>query len=111
MQDAVDFFEAEGVATKVEETGKIFPVSNKAADVVAALLARLRRTDAELTLESPLLRLDRRESGFALVTPRRTYEARRVILTTGGKSWLGAICSKGTTLRPRIGNPTPRVRL
>ena len=42
VQDAIDFFEAEGVATKVEETGKIFPVSNKAADVLAALLARLR---------------------------------------------------------------------
>src|SRR5260370_5698631 len=33
VQDTVDLFESEGVATKVEETGKIFPVSNKAADV------------------------------------------------------------------------------
>src|SRR3954447_7679462 len=32
VQDAVAFFEAEGVATKVEETGKVFPVSNKALD-------------------------------------------------------------------------------
>src|SRR5256885_6829307 len=30
VQDTIDLFEAEGVATKVEETGKIFPVSNKA---------------------------------------------------------------------------------
>jgi predicted Rossmann fold flavoprotein len=93
VQDAIDFFEAEGVATKVEETGKIFPVSNKAADVLGALLARLGRTDAELTLESPLLRLERHDAGFALVTPRRTYEAARVILTTGGKSYPGS----GTT--------------
>src|SRR3954465_5640522 len=34
VQQTIDFFEAEGVATKVEETGKIFPVSNKAADVL-----------------------------------------------------------------------------
>ena len=34
-------FEAEGVATKVEDTGKIFPASDKAADVLAALLRRL----------------------------------------------------------------------
>src|SRR6059058_6221030 len=33
VQDCLDFFAAEGVATKVEETGKVFPVSNKAADV------------------------------------------------------------------------------
>jgi predicted Rossmann fold flavoprotein len=38
VEDTVAFFEAEGVPTKVEETGKIFPVSNKAADVLDALL-------------------------------------------------------------------------
>src|ERR1700737_3369995 len=32
VQDTIDFFEAEGVATKIEETGKVFPVSNKATD-------------------------------------------------------------------------------
>ena len=93
VQNAIDFFEGEGVTTKVEDTGKIFPVSNKAADVLAALLARLRRTSADLTLETPLLQLDRCEVGFALVTPRRTYTAGRVILTTGGKSYPGS----GTT--------------
>src|SRR6516225_389273 len=41
VQDTLDFFEAEGVATKVEETGKIFPVSNRAVDVLNALLGRL----------------------------------------------------------------------
>src|SRR5436305_6823773 len=54
VQDAVAFFEAEGVATKVEETGKIFPVSNKALDVLNALLARLQRSGATLALEEPL---------------------------------------------------------
>src|SRR5580698_835855 len=35
VQDTIAMFEAEGVMTKIEETGKIFPVSNKAADVLA----------------------------------------------------------------------------
>src|SRR5205823_5986621 len=50
VEDAVAFFEAEGVATKVEETGKIFPVSNRAVDVLNALLNRLRRSGATLAL-------------------------------------------------------------
>src|SRR5579872_5352016 len=37
VQETVALFEAEGVATKVEETGKVFPVSNKASDVLDAL--------------------------------------------------------------------------
>ena len=44
VQDTIDFFEAEGVLTKVEDTGKVFPVSNKAADVLDALLRRLERS-------------------------------------------------------------------
>src|SRR5258705_13711892 len=44
VQDTLDFFEAEGVATKVEDTGKIFPVSNRAVDVLEALLRRLHRS-------------------------------------------------------------------
>jgi predicted Rossmann fold flavoprotein len=93
VQDTIDLFEAEGVATKVEETGKIFPVSNKARDVLHALLARLRRSGASLALEEPVRDLIRREVGFALSTPSRVVSARRVILTTGGQSYPGC----GTT--------------
>src|SRR6516225_4229282 len=57
VQDTVEFFESEGVATKVEETGKIFPVSNKALDVLDALLRRLQRSGALLALEEPLREL------------------------------------------------------
>src|SRR6266571_6935597 len=49
VQDTIQFFEAERVATKVEETGKVFPVSNRAVDVLDALLRRLRRSGATLT--------------------------------------------------------------
>src|SRR5436309_10702746 len=55
VEDTVALFEAEGVATKVEETGKIFPVSNKAVDVLDALLGRLRRSGATLALSEPVL--------------------------------------------------------
>src|SRR5713101_5138130 len=48
VEYTVEFFEAEGVKTKVEETSKIFPVSNKATDVLGALLARLKRSGAAL---------------------------------------------------------------
>ncbi len=53
VRETIDFFEAEGVATKIEETGKIFPVSNRAVDVLNALLRRLARTSATLALEEP----------------------------------------------------------
>jgi len=93
VQDTLEFFEGEGVLTKVEETGKVFPVSNKAADVLDALLRRLHRSGASLALGEPVFDLEQTETGFALATPGRSVSARRVILTTGGQSYPGS----GTT--------------
>src|SRR2546425_7310801 len=50
VDETIAFFETEGVATKVEETGKVFPVSKKATDVLAALLRRIERSGAHLGL-------------------------------------------------------------
>src|SRR6202165_3676001 len=54
VQETIALFEDEGVPTKVEETGKVFPVSNKALDVLDALRRRLHRSGASLALEEPL---------------------------------------------------------
>src|SRR5262249_48632919 len=93
VQDTIDLFEAEGVPTKVEETGKVFPVSNKATDVLAALLRRLYGSGAALALGDPVLAMRRTEAGFALATPQQVVGAARVILTSGGQSYPGS----GTT--------------
>src|SRR6516164_996050 len=81
VQDTIDFFEAEGVATKVEETGKIFPVSNKATDVLNALLSRLKRSGATLSLGEPVLDVSPSACGFAVTTPQRILLTTRIILT------------------------------
>jgi predicted Rossmann fold flavoprotein len=93
VENTIALFEAEGVATKVEETGKVFPVSNKAADVLAALLRRLQRSGATLALDEPLVNLVRAVDAFELTTPRRTITSARVVMTTGGQSYPGS----GTT--------------
>jgi predicted flavoprotein YhiN len=91
-QDLVELFEQEGVATKIEaDTGKIFPASDKASDVLDALLARLRRSGCTLALEEPLIDLVRLADGtFRLATPKRTLTAARVLITTGGQSYPGS---------------------
>jgi predicted Rossmann fold flavoprotein len=105
VQETVAFFEAEGVATKVEETGKVFPVSNRAVDVLDALLKRLSRCGAMLSPAEPLLELRREDSGFTVVTPNRTLAVPRVILTTGGKSYPGCgTTGDGYSLTSRLGH-------
>jgi len=93
VEDTIALFEAEGVATKVEATGKVFPVSNRALDVLDALLRRLRRSGATLVLGAPVTDLRAADDGFTLTTPLRSLAAGKVILTTGGRSYPGS----GTT--------------
>ena len=92
-EDAVAFFEAEGVATKVEETGKVFPVSNKALDVLHALLRRLHRSGATLALAEAATGIAKTDGGFRVTTTQRELTCEYLVITTGGRSYPGC----GTT--------------
>jgi predicted Rossmann fold flavoprotein len=114
VQETIELFEAEGVATKVEETGKVFPVSNRAADVLDALLRRLHRSGATLALGEPVLDLRPADTGLAVTTPQRVVTAARVILTTGGRSYPGSgTTGDGYRLTAALGHTvvTPRPAL
>jgi predicted Rossmann fold flavoprotein len=114
VQETIELFEAEGVATKVEETGKVFPVSNKAADVLDALLRRLHQSGAALALGEPVLDLRPAEGGLGVATPQRVVTAGRVILTTGGRSYPGSgTTGDGYRLTAALGHTivTPRPAL
>lgn len=87
VDDTIKFFNDDGVATKVEANGKVFPVSNKAADVLDALVRRLHRSGATLALGELVSELRRINRHWIVVTPRREISAGRVILTTGGQSY------------------------
>jgi predicted Rossmann fold flavoprotein len=86
-QDLVALVEQEGVPMKVEPGGKIFPVSNRATDVLAAFLARLDRSGCTLALDEPLLDIQKTASGFELATSKRRLTTENLIITTGGKSY------------------------
>ncbi|HEV3387308.1 MAG TPA: NAD(P)/FAD-dependent oxidoreductase [Gemmata sp.] len=93
-RETVTFFEAEGVATKIEETGKVFPVSDRAVDVLDALLRRLARSGATLSLNEPVREIfPYPEGGFRIVTSSRIISAGKVLITSGGRSYPGC----GTT--------------
>ena len=114
VDETIELIEAEGVPTKVEETGKVFPVSNKAADVLAALLRRFRRSGATLALEEPVQDLRQNDGGFALTTSRRIVTASSVILTSGGQSYPGSgTTGDGYGFAARLGHTiiTPRAAL
>ena len=86
-QEVVDLFEAEGVPTKIEPGGKVFPASDRAADIRDVLVRRLKQTDCTLAMGEPLVDLARTDAGFQITTPQRSVTATSVLLATGGQSY------------------------
>ncbi len=102
----------QGIATKVEETGKIFPASDRASDVLEALLARLHSSGAALALNESVKEIVSDEGLFRLTTSRGGRQTRQVIITTGGMSYPGCgTCGDGyrwlQTLGHTIQPPRP----
>ncbi|HSI03662.1 MAG TPA: NAD(P)/FAD-dependent oxidoreductase, partial [Myxococcota bacterium] len=67
LEEVKRFFTTDlGIALKVEETGKMFPVSDRSKDVVDALLAAMSRARVTLRGEARVVSLVRDSDSFLL---------------------------------------------
>ena len=86
----------EGVETKVESTGKVFPISNRAIDVRDALVRLAKRNGAKIRNETTVVECTKKTdtpSRFTISTERERLAAHSLIITSGGRSYPGC----GTT--------------
>lgn len=89
--DLIEFLNSEGLETKVERGGRVFPVSDRSKDVVQLLQRFAERNGAKIQLSSTVDRIevkDGRVTGVKLKDGSFT-EGTDVILATGGASYPG----------------------
>jgi len=88
-KDLVAFMEGLGVPTMVERGSRVFPASQRAADVVAAMRGFARKSGARIKTEAPVRRILSENGAVtgAELTSGETRSARTVILATGGASY------------------------
>jgi len=87
-EDIINFFEGLGVALKEEDHGRMFPVTNKAKDVVNALLTEMDRLDVDMRLETRVAKLlmdDDKILGVQLDSGEEIL-AHAVVVAVGGKA-------------------------
>jgi predicted Rossmann fold flavoprotein len=90
----VEMFHQLGVPTKVEETGKVFPISDRALHVRDALLHQAADSGARIITQQSVEGIERLDSQrWGIKTQDDHYSVDRVIVTAGGQSWPGC----GTT--------------
>ena len=86
VADTVTFFRDLGVTLKKEETGKLFPTTDRARTVLDALLGAARAAGVEIRHPWRVATLERPGDGFVIASGADSFTAGRVILATGGRS-------------------------
>ena len=91
-QDIINFLNKQGVATKVERGGRVFPVSDRAEDVLNAFKRKLKELNVEIKTNFEVTQI--LTEGSSAIGIEGKYKgktermlANKVILTTGGKSY------------------------
>ncbi len=78
-----------GVKVKVEQSGRVFPVSDRAGDVVEALQKHLRSNNVEIKFGARVTAVTVRDNRVrgVLLSDNSSWQARKVLLATGGLSY------------------------
>ena len=115
-KDTQDYFETLGVPLKVERGKRVFPVSDKAGDVVEALVRRCRELGVK-TLQGRVTAIETTEDGSRIAAIRvggKEIPVAAAILCTGGCSYpVTGSDGNGYKLAERLGHTvvTPKASL
>ena len=90
--DIISFLNKQGVATKVERGGRVFPVSDKAEDVLNAFLQKLKELNVTIKTNFEVTKILTEGSVSTGIEGKNNGKIERImvdkiILTTGGKSY------------------------
>ncbi|MEJ7478741.1 NAD(P)/FAD-dependent oxidoreductase [Staphylococcus pasteuri] len=86
-ESIIHFFESRGVKLKEEDHGRMFPVSNKAQDVVDTLVDTINKQNVTVKEETTVLNVSQDNEGiFSVETAQQTYKSKSLIIATGGTS-------------------------
>ena len=80
VEETIEWFASMGVRLKREETGKLFPVTDRARTVLDALIGEAEKNGVELLTS---YRVENVQPSFSI---NGTLQAKRVIIATGGRS-------------------------
>lgn len=87
-EDIISFFEGLGIELKEEDNGRMFPVNDKAIEVVRALLNRIQQLNVEIRKKTEVkdLHFDEDAGHKVELADGEVIEAKNIIIAVGGMS-------------------------
>ena len=85
--DIIQFFTDNGVKLKVEDHGRVFPVSDQSRTIIQALENKILELGASIATNCEVVSVTKPEDVFIVKSAEKTWTADKLIVTTGGKSY------------------------
>lgn len=82
--DTIDWFSSRGVALKVEEDGRMFPVTNSSQTIIDTLLEAAQKAGVKINTNEGVTSITKVNDHFDVVTDKNSYQAGSIVLATGG---------------------------
>jgi predicted Rossmann fold flavoprotein len=91
-RDTIEWFAGRGVATKTEEDGRMFPVTDDSATIVDCLMSAAARAAVTIRVSTPVRSIFKEAENFKLTLGNGSVEEfERVIIATGGNKSSGGL--------------------
>lgn len=87
--DTIAWFEERGVELKIEEDGRMFPVSNSSQTIIDCFLFEAKKHKVEVLYNYSVKSIKPIDNRFAVTTSQGDVEAKKIVLATGSnpKVW------------------------
>lgn len=86
-QDILHFLREQGLEVKEERGNRIFPITDKSIDVLKCFTKKLKESKVEIHYQTRVKEIIPEEQHFTVQTNQGNFQAEKVILATGGKSY------------------------
>ena len=87
--DTIAWFEERGVELKIEEDGRMFPVSNSSQTIIDCFLNEAEKHRVEVLYNHAVKSIDTLTDGFKIETSQGVFQSKKVLMATGSnpKIW------------------------
>lgn len=86
-QDIIQFFTDNGVKLKVEDHGRVFPISDQSCTIIQALENKILELGASMATNCEVVSVTKPKDVFIIKSAEKTWTADKLVVTTGGKSY------------------------
>ena len=102
--DTIDWFEKRGVPLKIEDDGRMFPITDSSQTIVDCFLKEVKKHKVEVLINHSVKSIKKKSDSFEIETTEGVFTSKKVLIATGSNPKIWKILED---LGHTISNPVP----